>query len=57
VVLVTHDLGEAALLGDRVALMREGALVQVGPLEELAARPADPWVARFLAGWRRGTER
>ncbi len=53
-VLVTHDLEEAAMLGDRVALLREGALVQVGPMEELAARPADPWVARFLAGWRRG---
>jgi len=57
VVLVTHDLDEAALLGDRVALMREGVLVQVGPLEELAARPADPWVARFLGGWRGGSER
>ncbi len=57
VVLVTHDLDEAALLGDRVALMREGALVQMGPLEELAARPADPWVARFLAGWRGGAQR
>jgi osmoprotectant transport system ATP-binding protein len=51
-VLVTHDLDEAATLGDQVALLREGALVQVGPLEELAAHPADAWVARFLAGWR-----
>jgi osmoprotectant transport system ATP-binding protein len=57
VVLVTHDLDEAAMLGDRVALLREGTLVQVGPLEELAARPADPWVARFLAGWRGGASR
>ncbi|MGZ6131663.1 MAG: ATP-binding cassette domain-containing protein [Myxococcaceae bacterium] len=57
VVLVTHDLDEAAKLGDRVALMREGALVQVGPIEELAAHPADPWVARFLAGWRGGADR
>ena len=56
-VLVTHDLEEAAVLGDRVALMREGVLVQVGPLEELAARPGDPWVARFLAGWRGGPAR
>ncbi len=56
-VLVTHDLDEAAKLGDRVALMREGALVQVGPLDELAAHPADPWVARFLAGWRGGADR
>ena len=57
VVLVTHDLEEAAILGDRVALMREGTLVQIGPLEELAAHPADPWVARFLAGGRGGVER
>ena len=56
-VLVTHDLDEAAVLGDQVALMRDGALVQVGPLPELAAHPADPWVARFLAGWRGGTAR
>jgi len=57
VVLVTHDLDEAAVLGHRVALMHEGSLVQVGPLDELAARPADPWVARFLAGWRGGPGR
>jgi len=50
-VLVTHDLEEAAILGDRVALLREGALVQVGTMEELASRPVDPWVGRFLAGW------
>jgi osmoprotectant transport system ATP-binding protein len=50
-VLVTHDLEEAAALGHRVALMHEGALVQVGSLEELAAHPADPWVERFLATW------
>jgi osmoprotectant transport system ATP-binding protein len=56
-VLVTHDLDEAGVLGDRVALMRDGALVQVGPLSELAAHPADPWVARFLAGWRGGPAR
>jgi osmoprotectant transport system ATP-binding protein len=56
-VLVTHDLDEAAVLGDRVALMRDGALVQVGPLEDLAAHPADPWVERFLAGWRGGPAR
>lgn len=57
VVLVTHDLAEAALLGDRVALLRDGALVQLGSMEELAARPADAWVARFVAGWRGGAGR
>ena len=55
VVLVTHDLAEAAALGHSVVLLREGAVVQRGPLEALASHPADPWVARFLAGWpRRG---
>jgi osmoprotectant transport system ATP-binding protein len=57
VVLVTHDLEEAAFLGDRVALLHDGKLVQVGSMEELAAHPADPWVARFLGGWRGGSAR
>ena len=57
VVLVTHDLEEAAVLGHRVALMHDGALVQVGSLHELAAHPADPWVERFVAGWRGGPAR
>jgi len=57
VVLVTHDLEEAAFLGDRVALLHDGALAQVGPMEELAAHPADAWVARFLGGWRGGPGR
>jgi osmoprotectant transport system ATP-binding protein len=55
VVLVTHDLPEAAALGHSVVLLRDGAVVQRGPLEALASHPADAWVARFLAGWpRRG---
>ena len=57
VVLVTHDLEEAAVLGHRVALMHEGKLVQVGSLDELAAHPADPWVERFVASWRGGPAR
>jgi len=40
VVLVTHDLDEAAFLADEIVLLREGALVQKGSLEELAGRPA-----------------
>ena len=46
--LVTHDQGEAFLLAHRVALLREGRLVQVGRPEEVYARPKDPWAARFL---------
>jgi thiamine transport system ATP-binding protein len=48
VVHVTHDVGEAFELGDRVAVLREGRVAQVATPEELWARPADDWVARFL---------
>ncbi|MGE3275021.1 MAG: ABC transporter ATP-binding protein [Vicinamibacterales bacterium] len=50
VVIVTHDLDEAFLLGDRVALMNGGSIVQAGTPDELKAAPATPWVERFLAG-------
>ena len=50
VVLVTHDLAEAGALADSVVLLRDGTVVQQGPLETLISHPADPWVARFLAG-------
>ncbi|GAA5335582.1 ABC transporter ATP-binding protein [Thermus hydrothermalis] len=46
--LVTHDQGEAFLLAHRVALLREGRLVQIGRPEEVYARPKDAWTARFL---------
>lgn len=48
VVLVTHDPHEALALGDRVAVLREGRIVQVGTPEEVYARPADTFVARFV---------
>ena len=48
VVHVTHDVGEAFALGDRVAVLREGRLAQVATPEALWTRPADDWVARFL---------
>jgi osmoprotectant transport system ATP-binding protein len=50
IVLVTHDLDEAFLLGDRVALLRKGRLVQVGTPEEIRSAPATPWVDRFVHG-------
>jgi molybdate transport system ATP-binding protein len=43
--LVTHDFGEAALLGDRVAVLDEGRVVQEGSARELAAAPASAFVA------------
>jgi osmoprotectant transport system ATP-binding protein len=54
VLLVTHDLAEAAALGDRVVLMRDGAIVQEGPMAELESAPADPFVTRFIHAQRSG---
>lgn len=48
VVLVTHDIGEAWYLGDQLVLLRGGAIVQQGRLEDLVRTPADPFVTRFI---------
>jgi osmoprotectant transport system ATP-binding protein len=48
IVLVSHDLDEAFLLGDRIALLDKGRLVQLGTADELRDRPATPWVRTFL---------
>jgi len=48
VVLVTHDLGEAAYFGDRIILLRDGKTVQDGTLDDLLHRPADPFVTKFI---------
>ena len=45
---VTHDLDEAMRLGDRMAVMRNGEIVQIGRPAEVFARPADDYVARFV---------
>src|SRR5918996_483697 len=46
--LVTHDQEEALSLADRLAVMREGSIVQVGPPEDVYTRPAARWTAQFL---------
>jgi osmoprotectant transport system ATP-binding protein len=51
-VLVTHDLGDAAVLGDEVILLRAGRVVQRGPLAELVRQPADPFVTQFIEAQR-----
>lgn len=47
-VYVTHDVAEAFALGDRVAVMREGRVVQIAVPEDLWATPYDAWTARFI---------
>ena len=47
-IFITHDLPEALRLGDRIAIMRDGAIVQLGTPEELVGSPADEYVENFI---------
>ncbi|GAA2510627.1 glycine betaine/L-proline ABC transporter ATP-binding protein [Streptomyces longisporus] len=47
-VFITHDLSEALKLGDRIALMRDGRVVQLGTPEEIVGSPADDYVREFV---------
>lgn len=49
-VFITHDLEEAIRIGDRIAIMKDGVIVQVGTAEEIVTRPADDYVSDFVAG-------
>ncbi|HEY1584770.1 MAG TPA: ATP-binding cassette domain-containing protein [Polyangia bacterium] len=51
-VMVTHDLGDAATLGDEIILLRAGRVVQRGPLDELVRAPVDPFVTQFIEAQR-----
>jgi glycine betaine/proline transport system ATP-binding protein len=48
-VFITHDLSEALKLGDRILIMRDGALVQMGTPAEVVATPADDYVRDFVS--------
>ncbi len=48
IVFITHDLSEAIKLGDRIAFVRDGSLVQVGTPEEIIGRPINDYVAKFV---------
>ncbi len=48
-VFITHDLAEALKLGDRILIMRDGEIVQVGTPAEVVARPADDYVRDFVS--------
>lgn len=49
-VFITHDLDEAVRIGDRIAIMRDGRVIQIGTPEEIVMSPADDYVADFVAG-------
>ena len=48
IVFITHDLNEAMRLGDRIAMMRDGRIVQIGTAEEILQDPANDYVAQFI---------
>jgi osmoprotectant transport system ATP-binding protein len=52
VVLVTHDLAEAAFFADEVVLLRDGRVVQRGRPADLARSPAEPFVTQFIQAQR-----
>ncbi|WP_235856301.1 quaternary amine ABC transporter ATP-binding protein [Methanolobus halotolerans] len=50
IVFVSHDLDEALKLGDRIAIMKDGYIAQIGTPEEILTSPADDYVSEFVAG-------
>jgi glycine betaine/proline transport system ATP-binding protein len=48
ILFITHDLSEALTLGDRIAIMKDGAIVQIGGPEEIITDPADDYVRSFV---------
>lgn len=49
-IFITHDLDEAIRLGDRIAIMRDGEIVQIGTPSDIVHNPADAYVAEFVSG-------
>lgn len=50
VIFITHDLNEALKIGDRVAFLKDGALIQVGTPEDIIENPADDYIRKFIQG-------
>lgn len=48
IIFITHDLNESLRIGDRIAIMKDGEVVQVGTGEEILTNPADDYVERFV---------
>jgi len=55
IVFITHDLEEAVKLGDRIAIMRDGKIVQIGSSQDLVLNPIDDYVGEFTQNVRRDT--
>ena len=49
-VFITHDLDEAVRIGHRIAIMRDGRMVQIGTAEDIVMNPADEYVEEFVSG-------
>lgn len=54
IVFITHDLDEALRLGDRIAILRDGSIVQQGDSQDILLNPADDYIARFVKDVNRG---
>ena len=54
IVFITHDLDEALRLGDRIAILRDGEVIQQGTSQDIVLRPADDYVANFVKEVNRG---
>jgi ABC-type proline/glycine betaine transport system ATPase subunit len=52
--LVTHDLNDASLLADRIAVMRDGRILQLDTTDRILSAPADAFVADFFASFDHG---
>ena len=57
VIMVTHDMTEALLMADRIAVMRQGEVLQIGSPSELLKRPADPYVQKLMEMPKRRADR
>ncbi|MBB5539471.1 glycine betaine/proline transport system ATP-binding protein [Rhizobium giardinii] len=54
IVFITHDLDEALRLGDQIAILRDGEVIQQGTSQDIVLRPADEYIANFVKEVNRG---